>query len=98
MPVIQESYTARLQEQGIAVIGVTQFRTTAEQAREFAEEHSLTFPSIYDGEAAIAQQYQVDGVPSYVLLDRQGRIAFRSSGARGVPLLENWLDQLLAES
>ena len=98
MPVIQQTYAARLQEQGIAVIGVTQFRTTAEQAQGFVAEHNLTFPSIFDAEATIAQQYQVDGVPSYVLLDRQGRIAFRSSGARGVPLLENWLDQLLAES
>ena len=98
MPVIQQTYAARLQNEGVAVIGVTQFRTTAEQARGFAAEHNLTFPSIFDAEAAIAQQYQVDGVPSYVLLDRQGRIAFRSSGARGVPLLENWLDQLLAES
>ena len=97
MPVVAERYRQKFEPAGIHVIGVSQFRTTKADTVAFVERHELTFPNIYDQHAQLATAYGVNGVPSYVFLDKAGRIAHRSSGARGVDLIESWLDDLLAE-
>ncbi len=79
------------------VIGVSQFRTTYADTVAFVERHELTFPNIYDPEAAVATAYGVNGVPSYVFLDKAGRIARTSTGARGVELIEAVLNELSVE-
>ena len=97
MPVVAERYREKFEGAGIDVIGVSQFRTTEADTIAFVERHQLTFPNIYDHEARLASAYGIGGVPSYVFLDKQGNIAHRSSGARGVALIESWLDDLSAE-
>ena len=61
------------------------------------ERNQLTFPNVYDAQAQLAGAYGISGVPSYVFIDKQGRIAHVSAGARGVELIANWLDQLALE-
>ena len=97
MPVVAERYRQKFAAAGISVIGVSQFRTTEAETIAFVESNRLTFPNIYDQEARLASLYGIQGVPSYVFLDKAGRIAHRSAGARGVGLIESWLDNLLAE-
>lgn len=79
------------------MVGIAQFRTTEAETIDFVERNELTFPNFFDERAEVANAYNVQGVPSYVLLDKQGRIAYRSSGARGTQIIENWLETLLAE-
>ena len=69
------------------MIGIAQFRTTQSAVEEFVANENLTFPNIYDPAGEIARHYAVDGVPNYVLLDREGRIAGQMAGARGAPAL-----------
>ena len=76
---------------------MSQFNTTEVATREFVERNLLTFPNFYDPEAAVASAYGIRGVPSYVFLDKDGRIARTSSGARGVELIHNALNALSAE-
>ena len=97
MPVVAERYREKFKTAGINVIGVSQFRTTEADTIAFVERNRLTFPNIYDGQAQLASAYGIQGVPSYVFLDKAGRIAHRSAGARGVELIETWLDDLSAE-
>ena len=97
MPVVAERYREKFEAAGINIIGVSQFRTTEADTIAFVERNELTFPNLYDQQAQLASAYGIEGVPSYVFLDKQGRIAHRSSGARGVDLIENWLDDLAAE-
>ncbi len=97
MPAVAARYREKFEPAGINIIGVSQFRTTEAATIEFVERNQLTFPNIYDQDAQLASAYGIDGVPSYVFLDKEGRIAHRSSGARGVGLIESWLDDLLAE-
>ena len=61
------------------------------------ERNQLTFPNVYDPQAQLAGVYGIRGVPSYVFIDKQGRIAYVSAGARGVNLIERWLSQLALE-
>ena len=82
---------------GVKVVGVTQFNTTVPEAQAFIDEHALSFPNIFDEDADIADAYGVQGVPHYVYVDRQGRIAHETSGARGVQLIDAVLSQIAAE-
>ena len=79
------------------VIGVSQFNTTRADTIAFVERNELTFPNFYDPDAAVAIAYRIQGVPSYVFLDKEGQVAHRSSGARGVQLIESVLNELAAE-
>lgn len=79
------------------MVGIAQFKTTEAETIAFVQRNALTFPNFFDERAEVADAYDVQGVPSYVFLDKQGKIAYRSSGARGTELIENWLEILLAE-
>ena len=97
MPAVASLYRDKLDAAGIDVVGVSQFNTSEAATVEFVERNQLTFPNVYDEQAQLAGAYGIRGVPSYVFIDKQGRIAHVSSGARGVDLIESWLDQLSAE-
>ena len=97
MPAVDALYRDELQAAGIEVIGVSQFNTTEAETIAFVARNELTFPNIYDANAALAEVYGVRGVPTYVFLDKEGRIAHRSAGARGVALIQSRLNDLLAE-
>ena len=97
MPALQELYQQKLKDLGVEIVGVTQFNTTKGDAEQFVSEHGLTFNNIFDEEAGIARRYDVQGVPHYVYIDRQGRIARQTAGARGVQVINSILEQLVAE-
>ena len=97
MPAVASLYREKLDAAGIDVVGVSQFNTSEAATVEFVERNQLTFPNVYDEQAQLAGAYGIRGVPSYVFIDKRGRIAHVSSGARGVDLIESWLDQLSAE-
>jgi thiol-disulfide isomerase/thioredoxin len=87
---------------GVAFVGVN-VRDDAAGARSFAEKFGITYPSILDVGSndvvlAFAGDVPPNAVPTTLLIDKQGRIAARFSGAIASPSsVADVLDDLLAE-
>ena len=87
-----------LAPRGFSVVGVNA-REPAASVQRFATELGLTFPIVFDGDGRIGAQYGVVGVPTTILVARDGRAVALAVGPRawdGAPA-RALLDALLAE-
>jgi thiol-disulfide isomerase/thioredoxin len=83
---------------GFAVVGVNA-REPVASVQRFAAEMGLTFPIVIDGDGRIGAQHGVVGVPTTILVARDGRAVAVAIGPRawdGAPA-RVLLDALLAE-
>jgi len=86
--------------QGVEFVGVNT-RDKAGPAAAFEETFGITYPSIPDPDGAVLNS--MDGsvspnaVPTTLILDAEGRVAARISGAAEQSTLESLLDTVLAE-
>lgn len=84
----------------IQFIGVN-IRDDAGPARAFEQAHGITYPSIPDRDASIMYalrgQVAPNAVPSTLVIDTQGRVAARISGAADPSILRAMLERVLAE-
>ena len=71
MPALQRFASAH---PGVRVVGVA-VNDQADDARAFAKEVGVHFPLAFDADGRVADAYAVSGLPTTVLLDRQGRVA-----------------------
>jgi S1-C subfamily serine protease/thiol-disulfide isomerase/thioredoxin len=79
-----------------AIVGVNV--DDRETLREVQDARQVTWRSWSDGpQGPIVRQWRVDGFPTLYLIDRQGVIRFKWSGARGEEL-DKAIEQLLAEA
>ncbi len=81
MPSIQRLYDA-YRERGFAVLAVSVDAGHARGAiRQFVEEYGLTFLILHDPASRVSAVFQTRGVPETIVLDGEGRIVKRFSGA-----------------
>jgi thiol-disulfide isomerase/thioredoxin len=74
MPAIAKLHR-ETKDQGVVLLGVND-DDTAEKALKWAKEQGYGWPSLYDGQQKDARRkYKVDGIPTLVLIDKQGIIA-----------------------
>ena len=57
-------------------------RGTKDEVQQVVENHDLTIPVLVDSTGAVAQAYQIGGVPQFYVVSEEGTIA---SFARGMP-------------
>lgn len=98
MPVFNDWYEQEYRSAGVDVLGVSQFSTSREETLDFVQAKGLSFANVYDETAQLATAFQVEGVPSYVFLDSDGRLAGKSHGANGMQPLEDILTPLLVDT
>lgn len=90
-------------DEGVSFIGINIY-DQADTARAFAESYGVTYPSIIDvdtGEAklAFAEDAPIQGTPSTLVLDKEGRVAARIVGPLDGPsILSTLVGDALAES
>ncbi|MDB4951502.1 MAG: alkyl hydroperoxide reductase/Thiol specific antioxidant/Mal allergen [Gemmatimonadetes bacterium] len=75
-----DSLGQELGPRGLRVVGVSVDRGGVEQVRRFVEESRLRFTVAHDPAGDIEQQYQVVGVPTTLLIGRDGRLLWRRAG------------------
>ncbi len=83
----------------LVVIGVNVDQDRA-RAERFLNETPASFAILYDPRGELATTYKVAGMPSAVLIDREGRIRYSHSGfsAKNKDLYEEQLRTLLNEA
>jgi peroxiredoxin len=58
-----------------------------------------SFPILFDPESSVSQDYNVKGLPTSFIVDRQGRLAYRAVGGRDFdhPEVEKLILELQAQ-
>ena len=98
MPTIERVYQD-LKAQGLVVLAInTTYQDAEDAAASFVAEHSLTFPIALDRTGAVANRYQLRGLPSTFFIDRQGVIReVVVGGPMAESLIRSKVQDLLAE-
>ncbi len=78
---------------GFTILGVgSPSRDTAEKQKAFADEMGYTWTKVFDAERAAYGPYKVTGIPTLVLVGRDGRIVAASTGAGIIPQVRTYLE------
>jgi peroxiredoxin len=97
MPLFERLH-AEFASQGLAVLGLN-IREDQDKIRRYAKALGLTFPLVLDPEGEIARSYGVIGIPTTILIGRDGRTAALAVGPRdwGSAAAREMIQALLAE-
>lgn len=89
---------AKYQAEGLEIIAVN-LDENKENAEAFLERLPANFTVVFDPDGNIAQQYELVGMPSSYLVDRDGNLRASHQGffTAQLPAYENEIKQLLAE-
>lgn len=90
---LRQQYRDRL-----VVVGVN-VDTQPADARAFLAKHPASFPIVYDTNGELAARYAIQGMPSGVLIDRDGKILAQHSGflESSIPDYDGAIDKALAQ-
>lgn len=70
-----------LKDEGLVVIGVNVDRLRSD-AEHFLADYPAEFRLAYDPDGALAERYKLTGMPSSILIDRNGKTVFVHEGFR----------------
>jgi len=92
---IQQQY----KQQGFTVISIN-LDADKSKAGEFLTDNPASFPVIYDSKGTLAKHFAIQGMPTSMLINRDGEIKYRHSGffTRKINKYENEIKQLLNSS
>ena len=90
---IQKKY----QQQGFSVISIN-LDANKGLAEKFLLEIPANFPVIYDPKGKIAKHFNIQGMPSSILIGRDGQIKLHHTGffKKNIPQYQQEIEQLLA--
>ncbi|MGQ0551012.1 MAG: TlpA disulfide reductase family protein [Armatimonadota bacterium] len=68
-----------VQNRGVVFMGVA-IQDQERDAQAFLSKHGLTYRAVFDEDGAIMRAYRINGIPTTIVVDGDGRIAGRHSG------------------
>ena len=79
VPLLKELY-AKLSPKGLKILAVNiGYNDPLLRVQAFQKKYELPYPILYDNNTMVARQFGVIGVPFSVLVDRNGKIVYRSN-------------------
>jgi peroxiredoxin len=80
IPRLKELY-AKLAPKGLKILAINiSYNDPLLRVQTFQKKYELPYPILYDNDALVSRQYGVIGVPFSVLIDRSGKVVYRSNG------------------
>jgi cytochrome c biogenesis protein CcmG/thiol:disulfide interchange protein DsbE len=67
---------------------------SSEKVRDFMNKNKYTMPVLLDKEGVVAKQFQVTAIPTTIIVDKNGLIKHRKSGAMTMNELEGIINSL----
>ena len=52
---------------------------TLERLKRYQEAHPAAYPILFDGDQLAARAYHVQGIPTFILVDKQGKIVYKGN-------------------
>ena len=77
MPQLNRAY-AELREDGLEILALSD--ESPELLREYLAEKPVEFPVLLDTDGGVAQLYEVEALPTTVVLDSEGKVLFVHRG------------------
>lgn len=78
MPLLEKLYK-RYKKLGFTIMGVN-VDTDSTKANNYLKDMSVTFPIVYDTTNAVSKSYNVNAMPTTVIVDRNGNMRFLHQG------------------
>ena len=94
MPYIQEIYD-EWSGKGLIVLAIN-IGDSSSEAEQFLQDHNLSLPVLLDTNKAVAQRYNIRGIPTTFFIDKDGIIQEKIIGAfPNKEAIENRLDKIM---
>ncbi len=96
IPHLVRMYNA-YKDQGLLVLGVS-LDQEKDKIPPFVKEYNITYPILF-GDNQVAKAYEVQGIPTLVIFDKKGKIAFREVGfsEENIDSLEQKVKEILTQ-
>lgn len=52
---------------------------SVERLKKYQQGHPVPYPILYDGDQKVSKSYNVQGIPLFVLVDKDGKVLYRSN-------------------
>ena len=94
-----EAIYQALQDKGFIVLAINQWETPDHVFSYMGQlEVYPTFPILFDRDSSVSDSYGVKGLPTTLLIDKQGRVVYRAVGGRNFnhPEVRALIEQLLS--
>ena len=93
-----EKLHQHFQSRDLAVIGISNDMFGSRVVAPFMKAHALTFPILLDPKLEVSNRYEVVGLPTTILLDREGMVIGVLNGAEdwASPKTLHYFESLLA--
>ncbi len=100
MPSMEKLYQGLQGEKGFVMLAVSQDTSSRQEVVAYVKKHGYHFDVLLDPKNAVAEAYNVSGVPETFIIDRQGRIVAHHSGAFdwSQPAIRDALEELLKDN
>jgi peroxiredoxin len=76
VPLLNRMHTESPASGGIQILALD-FMESRKKAKAFIKKKQVTYPVLLDRKGQVARKYRVVGIPTYILIDRKGKVVYR---------------------